>query len=110
MDDSTDNPPDPNAHPSGTSANRYDDELYDLAKGNGVSAAPFITNGDTFTEFTTVNPSSDDNIFFLGVNITADAGVNAPPPPPVDQVPDATSTLPLLGLAVTGLLAWRRKA
>ena len=66
--DSTDNP-NPNASPS---SERTDDELYDLGKGNSVDSTPFLSNGLTSYTFNTVNPSSDDNIFFLGVNITAE--------------------------------------
>ena len=101
-----DNPanPDPNVAPSGPFT---DDELYDLAQGNVVDPTPFLSNGLNSYKFDTLNPSNDDNIFFLGINITARAGINEPPPPPV--VPE-TSTV-VSGLAVAGLagLAWHRR-
>jgi hypothetical protein len=85
---------------------RTDQEYYQLGAGNDVNAAPFLTNGDTSTTIDTVNNSRDDNIFFLGLNITAQAGVNKPPPPPT---PDAASTVGLLGLGIGALLTFRRK-
>ena len=85
---------------------RTDQEYYQLGAGNDVNSAPFLTNGDTSTTVDTVNKSRDDNIFFLGLNITAQAGVNKPPPPPT---PDAASTTGLLGLGLVALLAFRRK-
>lgn len=75
----------------------YDDELYNLT--------PFLAAGNTTISINTQNPSGDDNIFFAGINITAEAGVNQPPPP----VPDATSSLALLGLSLAGLLGLRRR-
>ena len=101
-----DNPanPDPNVDDSG--GPRTDDELYDLAQGNVVDPTPFLSNGLNSYKFDTLNPSNDDNIFFLGVNITARAGINEPPPPVVPE----TSTV-VSGLAVAGLagLAWHRR-
>ena len=41
---------------------------------------PFLTVGLTTITIDTDNPSNDDNIFFAGINITAVAGVNQPPP------------------------------
>ncbi|PWU08507.1 MAG: hypothetical protein C5B50_29435 [Verrucomicrobia bacterium] len=54
----TDANPPPLAGPSGPTAWRTDDELYNLV--------PFITNGTTSISVYTLNPSSDDNIFFAG--------------------------------------------
>ncbi|PSB53091.1 PEP-CTERM sorting domain-containing protein [Chamaesiphon polymorphus CCALA 037] len=68
LGDSTGNPTSPN------SISALDDELYSL---NSLLAA-----GNTQIKIDTLNPSNDDNIFFAGINITARAGVNAPPPPP----------------------------
>ncbi|MBL9138709.1 MAG: hypothetical protein JNK85_22760 [Verrucomicrobiales bacterium] len=104
LDDSPANP-DPAANDSG--GPRTDDELYDLGQGNVADPTPFLSNGLLSYKFDTVNPSQDDNIFFLGVNITARAGINEPPPPAV--VPE-TSTV-VSGLAVAGLagLALRRR-
>ncbi len=68
--DSTANPPNPNATDSTCGAPgppRCDDELYDLR--------PFIQNGDTSISVNTVNPSNDDNIFFVGFQITGVAVV-----------------------------------
>lgn len=96
--DSSDNP-DPNASPTSV---RTDDELYDLGKGNSVDSTPFLSNGLTSFTFNTVNPSGDDNIFFLGVNITAEgASVST-------GVPDAGASIALLGLSFAGLAAFRR--
>lgn len=50
--DSTANPTDPQATPTGP---RSDDELYDLR--------PFVANGDTSIKVDTANPSLDDNVF-----------------------------------------------
>jgi len=65
------NPADPYALPGGEVPTRTDDELYNLAEGNGTNAAPFLSNGLTSFTVDTLNPSGDDNIFFLGVNVTA---------------------------------------
>jgi hypothetical protein len=67
LDDSTDNPADPHAPPTGDP--RFDDELYNLL--------PFVENGDTAIEVFTLNPSNDDNIFFASLllgNVTAVVG------------------------------------
>lgn len=67
LDDSTDNPADPHAAPTGDP--RFDDELYNLL--------PFVENGDTSIEVFTLNPSNDDNIFFASLllgNVTAVVG------------------------------------
>ncbi|NTV27347.1 MAG: hypothetical protein HGA93_01515 [Methanothrix sp.] len=55
LDDSTDNPADPN----GQGDKRYDDELYTLL--------PFVSNGDTNIIVQTLNPSNDDNLLFAGL-------------------------------------------
>jgi hypothetical protein len=94
--DSTANPPDPYFVGGSTGdTTRYDDELYDLGQGNPVNSSPFVANGDTSTVINTSNPSNNDNIFFLGINVTAEATVN--------QVPDATGTSVLLLLALSAL-------
>ena len=87
---------------------RTDDELYDLGQGNSVNSAPFLSNGLTSYTFNTNNPSDNDNIFFLGVNITARAGVNQPPPPATPGVPDSGSTAGLAALGIIALAAWKR--
>jgi len=101
--------PDPTIGPSSLAplGDRTDEEYYQLGAGNDVDAAPFLTNGDTSTTIDTVNESRDDNIFFLGLNITAQAGVNKPPPN--NGVPDAASTCGLLSVGLLGLAALRRK-
>jgi uncharacterized repeat protein (TIGR01451 family) len=68
--DSTANPPDPfatdiNCGPPGPP--RCDDELYNLR--------PFVDNGDTSISVNTVNPSNNDNIFFVGFQVTGVAVV-----------------------------------
>ena len=99
--DSTSNPDDPNATPT---TNRSDDELYDLGQGDLANSTPFVSNGDTTTTISTVNPSNNDNIFFLGLNITAQATV-------VNGTPDAASTaaLMVLALGAVGCVALRRR-
>ena len=57
--DSDSNPSDPNATPNSTDGARSDDELYDLL--------PFVQTGDTTIQVDTVNPSTDDNIFYASL-------------------------------------------
>jgi hypothetical protein len=64
LGDLNDNPPNPNALPTNP---RSDDELYNLI--------PFVNNGDTNIDVTTVNPSNDDNIFFAALVIGANTAV-----------------------------------
>jgi hypothetical protein len=95
--DSPANPPDPNFLGGSTGdTTRYDDELYDLGQGNSVNSSPFVANGDLSTTIVTKNTSLDDNIFFLGLNVTAQAQVT-------NGVPDATGTAVLLLLALGAL-------
>jgi len=63
--DSTANPANPFAIPSSdfSVAPRLDDELYTLK--------PFLNVGDTQIRIDSTNPSNDDNIFFVGINLTA---------------------------------------
>ena len=65
-DDFSTNPP-PYDSPSNA---RTDDEAYNLT--------PFLHAGDTFFTVTTSNPSLDDNIFFAGINITAEGTIVVP--------------------------------
>jgi hypothetical protein len=65
--DSPTNPADPNGSPCANTAPFYDDELYDLA--------PFVQNGDKTIKIDTVNPSSDDNIFFAAIFVGANQAI-----------------------------------
>ena len=73
--------------------------------------APYLANGDTSINVTTNNPSGDDNIFLATFVVSGNAGVNAPPPPPVASVPEPTQwTLMVGGIgAVGGALRRRRR-
>jgi hypothetical protein len=64
--DSTINPVDP---PVVDNFNVRDDEFYNLALGNGINANPFVANGQHQISFSTVNIGSDDNLFFVGLNV-----------------------------------------
>ena len=99
LGDSTANPSNPYANPTGPSS---DDELYNLAVGNDVNPAPFLTQGATSFQIDTENPSLDDNLFFLGVNITAKASVNEPIDP-ID-VPEPSTIIGLLAVGFGGSL------
>lgn len=88
-----------NNHNCSASNPRADDELYSLK--------PFLAAGDSQISIKTSNPSFDDNIFFAGLNLTAVAGVNTPPPP-VTSVPESNS-LVMFCLGLLGLVACRRK-
>lgn len=100
LGDSITNPASASAQPPAVGT-RYDDELYSLK--------PLLSAGLTTITINTLNPSNNDNIFFAGFNITADAGVNQPPPPPANGVPDAASTLGLLAASMGALAALRRR-
>jgi hypothetical protein len=91
--DSTANPADPFALPTTATS---DDELYDIAS--------FLSDGDTSILVETLNPSNDDNIFFTAFNITAKGDVQPP-----NGVPDAGSTLALLGISLLGMISARRR-
>jgi hypothetical protein len=65
-----------------------DDELYSLES--------FLSAGDSMIQIDTLNPSNDDNIFFAGLSITAEAVISEKPVPTTD-VP-TPSNLTLLGL------------
>jgi len=78
--DSIANPIDPFAGPGGNP--RYDDELYNLA--------PFLNIGDNLISIDTLNPSHDDNVFFVGFEIPEPA------------------TVALLGLGALSLLRRRK--
>jgi hypothetical protein len=94
--DSTANPANPFAIPSSdfSVAPRLDDELYTLK--------PFLNVGDTQIRIDSTNPSNDDNIFFVGINLTAKADVCVDDPDLCKTVPEPTSTLSLLALGTLG--------
>jgi V8-like Glu-specific endopeptidase len=65
INDSNANPADPYANDNGDP--RQDDELYNLI--------PFVDDGDTFINVTTLNPSGDDNIFFAALYLASTTAV-----------------------------------
>lgn len=87
--DSNSNPVDPN---SSTAA---DDELYSLT--------PFLATGDTSFSIFTDNPSDDDNIFFMGLHLTAEVGSVDPPEVPIP------STLLLFGSGLLGVVGYYKR-
>ncbi|WP_166423289.1 PEP-CTERM sorting domain-containing protein [Paraglaciecola sp. 20A4] len=74
-----------------------DDELYSLE--------PFLNVGDSLVTIDTQNPSDNDNIFFAGLSITAEASIDNKPVDP-NPVPEP-GTLAIFGIA---LLSMGRKA
>jgi Bacterial Ig domain/RTX calcium-binding nonapeptide repeat (4 copies) len=84
---------------------RYDDELYDLAQGDGGNPVPFLANGATSISVATTNPSNNDNIFFAGFNILGDAIVDSPVNDTPTAVNDDVATLANSAIPSIALLA-----
>jgi hypothetical protein len=89
------NPPDPFSNDTSK-----DDELYSLK--------PFLHMGDMGFTINTLNPSNDDNIFFMGLNITANV-VKVVPNPTGSGIPDESVTALLVAFAGLGIIAARRR-
>jgi hypothetical protein len=83
-----------------------DDELYNLALGNSVNPAPFLTPGDTWLQLKTINPTNDDNVF--GMFITSAVPIANVDGPSVG-VPEP-ATMAILGSALLGIGVMRRRA
>jgi hypothetical protein len=80
-----------NPHPNCTGG-AGDDEFYNLGEGNEVDATAFLQNGDTFVSLETVNPSNDDNVFFVAFTSTfAIDEVDGDPVDPEDPVDPPTN-------------------
>ena len=84
------------AAPNSTSS--PDDELYSLLG--------FLSDGDTGFTIRTENPSNDDNIFFMGLHVSAEITDIEPDPDP--SVPEPASAV-LFGLAGLGAIFTLRR-
>jgi hypothetical protein len=104
-----DSPTNPNPAASDAGGPRTDDELYNLALGNSANAAPFLTNGTTSFDLNTSNPSNNDLVFFVGINVTARAGVDQPPPSADVPEPAAILVWCVLGMLGTVIGVVRRR-
>jgi hypothetical protein len=88
---------DTNANPADPySTSTPDDELYSLV--------PFLSEGDTSFTIFTENPTDDDNIFFMGLGISANVGS-------VGVIPEPTGFVvwSLLGAVALGFGWYRRR-
>ncbi|MBU0729520.1 MAG: PEP-CTERM sorting domain-containing protein [Proteobacteria bacterium] len=88
----------PSPYASATSATS-DDELYNIAS--------LLTVGATSFNITTLNPSNDDNVFFMGLVVNGIASVDDPDDPDVPSVPEPATML-LFGTGLVGLAGTRR--
>ena len=88
--DSIANPPNPFAGPNNDPT--YDDELYNLGS--------FLASGDMLITIDTLNPSNDDNVFFMALTAEGKAQTHVVP------IPGAVW---FLGSGLFGLLGLRKK-
>ncbi|MBS0424042.1 MAG: PEP-CTERM sorting domain-containing protein [Proteobacteria bacterium] len=101
--DSILNPSDPFLHGAA-----YDDELYNLALGNGVDPTPFLKTGDKFVDIFTQNPSNDDNVF--GLFFTSTFRISNVDGTTIPVVPEPeTYAMLLTGLGLLSFAARRRQ-
>ena len=72
-------------------AERTDDELYDLAKGNELDAAPYLADGTSSLQIDIrhLNPLQLNVPFFLGLNIVTQAAPPEATSPDPEPEPDA---------------------
>ena len=91
----------PNLAPAGDPTALADDhENYDISS--------LITPNSSTIAIDTMNTSLDDNIFALAVDVSGDAGFNAPPPSPV-SVPEPSSLALLSTLLFAGAIVRRKR-